>query len=218
LVYAPHAVDNKRFAEINSGDKEELDRWRKRLGIAEDDWVVLFAGKLEEKKNPRFILQLAQKIGDPHVRFLVVGNGMLEGALKAQNTDNRVIFLPFQNQSLMPVVYRLGQVLLLPSRGPGETWGLAANEAMASGLPVILSAKVGGAPDLVGEKGTGLIFEGLDVDTVTGYIRKLSADCAFYEDTSRRARQHISHFNYETIAATIEKEVMNREEPAECGM
>jgi glycosyltransferase involved in cell wall biosynthesis len=76
----------------------------------------------------------------------------------ASNLDSRIKILGFQNQSKMPLVYRLGSVLILPSKGPNETWGLVINEAMASGLAVIASDKCGGAIDLVTSK-TGLIFE-----------------------------------------------------------
>ncbi|RYG31454.1 MAG: glycosyltransferase [Chitinophagaceae bacterium] len=116
-------------------------------------------------------------------------------------------FLPFQNQSKMPLVYRLGNALILPSKGPGETWGLAANEAMACGLPVILSSKVGSAPDLVGDKGTGLVFSPGDVDAVAGYICKLQKDRALYRQTSESARQHIRSFSFEKLAEAIEREM-----------
>ena len=59
----------------------------------------------------------------------------------------------------MPVVYRLCDIFVLPSVGPGETWGLSINEAMACKRPVIVSTKCGCAPDLVKEKVTGWVFE-----------------------------------------------------------
>jgi glycosyltransferase involved in cell wall biosynthesis len=59
----------------------------------------------------------------------------------------------------MPAVYRLGDVYCLPSQGPGETWGLAINEAMASGKAIIASDKVGCAVDLVQEGVNGYIFK-----------------------------------------------------------
>ncbi len=58
----------------------------------------------------------------------------------------------------MPILYRLGNVFCLPSKGPGETWGLAVNEAMASSRPVIVSNKVGCAADLVSEGANGYLF------------------------------------------------------------
>jgi glycosyltransferase involved in cell wall biosynthesis len=207
LVWAPHAVDNGRFTSINNEQQEELYRWRAELQISDTDFVVLFAGKLEAKKNPLFVLDLAKKLTGAHIKFIIVGNGDLEESLKAKNREGRVVFLPFQNQSKMPLVYRLGNVLLLPSKGPGETWGLAANEALACGLPVILSDKVGSAPDLVGDKNTGIVFSGNDVNRVAGYICSLQKDERFYQQGSEAARQHIRAFSFENIAGAIEEEM-----------
>ncbi len=54
LVFAPHAVDNKRF---ESFDEEEAGQLRKSLGIGPDDLFVLFAGKLEPIKAPNQLLE-----------------------------------------------------------------------------------------------------------------------------------------------------------------
>ena len=56
--------------------------------------------------------------------------------------------LGFHNQLKMPVVYRMADVFCLPSAGPGETWGLAINEALASGTPCIVSDRAGCAQDM----------------------------------------------------------------------
>src|SRR4029077_8787580 len=57
----------------------------------------------------------------------------------------------------MPVAYRLGDIITLPS-AYGETWGLAMNEAIACGRRVLVSDKVGGAPDIVTSRAEGAIF------------------------------------------------------------
>ena len=58
----------------------------------------------------------------------------------------------------MPIWYRVADVFCLPSRGPGETWGLAVNEALACGCRVIVSDRVGCAEDLVNGKSHGAVF------------------------------------------------------------
>jgi len=58
---------------------------------------------------------------------------------------------------MMPVVYRLGDALVLPS-GYGETWGLAVNEAQACGRPALVSECVGCARDIVREGENGITF------------------------------------------------------------
>jgi len=69
----------------------------------------------------------------------------------------------------MPIVYRLGDVFCLPSQGPGETWGLAINEAMASGRPVIASNKCGGSIDLLEEQA---IFDPHNMDSLIIALNK----------------------------------------------
>jgi glycosyltransferase involved in cell wall biosynthesis len=159
IAIAPHSVDTVRFAADSAAHEKRAAEWRQELGIGPQAIVILFAGKLQHKKNPRLLLDAfsALKNGS-HLVF--VGNGELENELNAgAATMENVHFLPFQNQSIMPAVYRLGDVFVLPSRGPEETWGLALNEAMASGRAVIASSKVGGARDLIQPGENGWIFE-----------------------------------------------------------
>ena len=77
--------------------------------------------------------------------------------LTADDSAHRVVFVPFQNQSQMPLVYRLGDALVLPS-GFWETWGLAVNEAQACGRPSLVSDCVGCARDIIRERESGMIF------------------------------------------------------------
>ena len=70
--------------------------------------------------------------------------------------------MPFQNQSKMPIVYRLADVFVLPSSV--ETWGLSVNEAMACSRAVLVSDKAGCAVDLVEIGRNGYVFDPHDVD------------------------------------------------------
>jgi glycosyltransferase involved in cell wall biosynthesis len=81
-----------------------------------------------------------------------------------------VMFLPFQNQSLMPVIYRLGSVVCLPSKGPGETWGLVINEANACGVRCVVSDRAGCAEDL-GEVKGNFVFASGEVDSLVEGLR-----------------------------------------------
>ena len=120
LVFAPHAIDNMRFADADGTYEAEAILWRKQLNIKTEELVFLFAGKFEEKKSPAALIRAFKQIKLPHARLLMIGNGELETALRQEAAlDDRIIFLPFQNQSRMPVVYRLGNVYVLPSSGPG---------------------------------------------------------------------------------------------------
>ncbi len=161
LTFAPHAIDNQRFSSNSTEHEEEAKQWRDALNIPEDSVVFLFVGKLIQKKSPRLLLSAFQKLSQQHKPHLIfVGDGYCESELKKySHSIPNVHFIPFQNQSRMPVVYRLGDVVCLPSSGPGETWGLAVNEAMASGRSVIVSDKVGCARDLVSDESTGHVHK-----------------------------------------------------------
>jgi glycosyltransferase involved in cell wall biosynthesis len=148
VVYAPHAIDNERFADPTGKYTEQANFWRLELGINKAATVLLFVGKLETKKNPFYFRQLIEKTVGDGIVGIMVGNGSLEEELK-KNAPSNLIFLPFQNQSIMPIVYRLANVLILPSNGPSETWGLVINEALACGTMVYASDKCGGAIDLL---------------------------------------------------------------------
>jgi glycosyltransferase involved in cell wall biosynthesis len=103
-------------------------------------------------------LELSKQITSKNVKFLFVGNGILEAELKTESrNDTRFVFLDFQNQSQMPILYRLTDIFMLPSLGPGETWGMAINEALASGTKVLASKFCGGAIDLL-NCNNGMVF------------------------------------------------------------
>ena len=67
LIWAPHAIDNDRFDKTNQDNKINADALRSSLQIGEKDLVFLFAGKFEEKKDPRGLLNAFIKIGRAHV-------------------------------------------------------------------------------------------------------------------------------------------------------
>jgi glycosyltransferase involved in cell wall biosynthesis len=199
LVFAPHAIDNDRFAS-NKYD-ERVSKKKSDLQL-DNCFTILFAGKLEAKKNPGFLIKLANRLTDARFRFLIVGNGEMEQSLKeSAANDKRIIFLDFQNQQEMPVIYRLCDVFILPSRGPQETWGLAINEAMACGKPVITTYKTGCAPDLI--KGNGLVINPDDVNNVAEYIHQLSSDGEYYSKQSEASKKIMVSYSYDAIINNI---------------
>jgi glycosyltransferase involved in cell wall biosynthesis len=172
IALAPHSIDTIRFAADPERHTDVAAQWRQELRIDADAIVILFAGKLQAKKNPRLLLDAFESLGrGPHLVF--VGNGDLESELKARAAMiENVHFMSFQNQSVMPAVYRLADVFVLPSQGPEETWGLAMNEALASGRPVIASSKAGGACDLIRAGENGWVFESGNRAALEGVLRE----------------------------------------------
>jgi glycosyltransferase involved in cell wall biosynthesis len=171
IAFAPHSVDTVRFSADSADNELRATEWRASLDIGPDAVVVIYAGKLQPKKHPTLLLEAFSALNDgSHLVFF--GNGVLESELKARaGTHRNVHFLPFQNQSIMPLVYRVGDVFVLPSGGPGETWGLALNEAMACGRAVIASSRVGGACDLIHAGVNGWLFESGDVEGLIHVLR-----------------------------------------------
>jgi len=106
-------------------------------------------------------------------------------------------------------VYRLGDVFVLPSQGPEETWGLALNEAMASGRAVIASTKVGGACDLIQPDENGWIFESGDQHALERILRRaVDRGRPGLHAMGRAARAGSVHWSSEESARLIGEAVL----------
>lgn len=225
LFPVPHTIEVGRFAEPHEELEANALAWRRELGIPDENFVFLYAAKLEPRKRPMELLEAFLAADIPKTTLLFVGSGELEEALKekaadfshrltridadgvraaaptglggecsrrgtpgarkapsertddgqlpAANSRGSVVFLEFQNQSVMPVVYRLGDALVLPS-GYGETWGLAVNEAQACGRPSLVSDCVGCARDIVREGENGMTFRTDDWEDCGRVMRKMA--------------------------------------------
>lgn len=209
IAFAPHAIDTRRFADTDGSHAALASRWRDELGIPPAARTVVFAGKLQSKKDPLLLLEAFSRCGASGY-LVFVGNGELEGQLKAHARGRRdVHFLPFQNQSAMPSVYRLGDVFALPSRGPGETWGLALNEAMASRRPVIAGSKVGGARDLIAGNVNGWVFQSGNLDELAAVLRNaLVCDDATLGAMGIASLRESARWSADAAAAGIEGAVL----------
>ncbi len=203
LVFAPHAIDNERF----SAYKSETISIREKIGITSNEVLVLFAGKLEPKKNPTLLLQAFIELNLTNVHLLFVGNGILENALKTEAVrENKVHFMDFQNQSQMPLIYQACDLFCLPSQGPGETWGLAVNEAMASGRAILVADKVGCAIDLVSGQ-NGAIFKSNNMKDLKQKLIDLTADKSSLYEMGKNSLRLIENWSLEKQANAINKYV-----------
>ena len=157
LFYCPHSIEVERFSEPNEELEAKARLWRRQLDIPQTARILLYAGKFDPIKRPIELMTAVSRLDSKFV-LLMVGNGQLEEGLQrlASETPKKFRILPFQNQSVMPVVYRLADVCTLPSAS--ETWGLFVNEALASGRRVLISDRVGCAPDLVRSEMHGEVF------------------------------------------------------------
>ena len=168
LFFSPHCVDNNAFrlgSEATRRSSEPLQRRESRH--------VLFVGKLIPRKRPMDVLQAAKLLRDrgTDIDLTFVGSGELSGELAAfaRSAGLSVDWRGFVNQSALPAIYAQADVIVLPS-SEVETWGLVVNEAMACGVPAVVSDVVGCAPDLIEPGVTGEVFPGGDVSALARAI------------------------------------------------
>ncbi len=132
---------------------------RKSFGVKEDDFLILYVGRLSQEKNPGIILDAFNSLATKNKKLFFVGDGPLrdnlEQKIKETNTKG-VLFAGFQNHNKIGEFYAIADVLVLPSSS--ETWGIVVNEAMCFGLPIITSDQVGAAVDLVKNGQNGFVF------------------------------------------------------------
>ena len=204
VVVAPHSIDNERFASRDAARLEAAAVWRQELGIPDDAVTFLFVGKLEANKAPELLLEaFLASCSNSSEHLVFVGSGPLEEDLRRMAND-RVHYLGFQNQSEIPTVYRLGDLLVLPSGS--ETWGLAVNEAMASSRAVIVSDRVGCAIDLVEPSVNGWVFTSSDVDALKAVLSEASAEGrGALLERGRRSAERIRRWSIERQVEVIER-------------
>jgi glycosyltransferase involved in cell wall biosynthesis len=179
LYPAPYAVDNERFAQQAVALRPQRNALRRRWRIAQDAFCVLFCGKFIAKKRPLDLIAAAGLLRAegrvPNIHLLFVGSGQLGAALRhacgvAYDAEAEAVqgaasgdaltgviaqplgsFAGFLNQTEISRAYVAADCLVLPS-DQGETWGLVANEALASGLACLVSDACGCSEDLVSDQ------------------------------------------------------------------
>jgi glycosyltransferase involved in cell wall biosynthesis len=206
IFFAPYCIDNERFALRAEQLRPERGASRSRWEIPADAFTFVFSGKLIEKKHPMdllWALDLVVNRGDLNpkkLHVLMVGDGELRGECGRYASAKRlpVSFAGFLNQGEIPAAYVASDCLVLPS-DYGETWGLVVNEAMACGLPAILSDRVGCAEDLIQEGITGKIFPFGNVEALSRLLVELMSDRNKVELMGREANKLIKKFCYDDI-------------------
>jgi glycosyltransferase involved in cell wall biosynthesis len=181
IFQVPAPVDNEMFAAAASRVREPAARAdaRRALGLDPCAFVPLYVGKLVPFKRPLDGVRAVALLGSG-VTLLLAGAGELGDELaataKALGVDLRAA--GFVNQSELGRVYGIADCLILPSDAQ-ETWGLVVNEALATGLPCVVSESVGCRPDLIREGETGYTHPMGDIRALAaalGRIRSRKAE------------------------------------------
>jgi glycosyltransferase involved in cell wall biosynthesis len=202
LKWMPHAIDNDRFF---SNDKilNEAIVLREKLNISSEEVVFLFAGKLEPIKQPVMLIDAFNLANLTKAKLVILGNGSLEILLKNKGRNNsNIIFVDFQNQSAMPAWYAMSDVFVLPSKS--ETWGLAINEAMAAGKPVIASEACGATLNLVKPNQTGFVFKSNDPISLANALAESYQLKDSWGSYSKNAIQLIENYSFAKQCEAVE--------------
>jgi glycosyltransferase involved in cell wall biosynthesis len=170
IFHAPFTVDNAFFQEREPDARAAARTIRSELGIAESDTVAVFAAKLLGHKGCDDLIRAFGAHPRKHAHLVIVGDGPAKEEymeLAKRVAPGRIHFLGFFNQQRMPTAYVMGDVFVLPSHY--EPWGLAINEAMSLGLPIIASDQCGAVPDLV-LPANGWVFPAKNVEALASVL------------------------------------------------
>lgn len=197
--------DNDKTSVISMGcDTTGFDPKHRReqfFGQGEKK-VVLFVGRLAEKKGVTYLIEAMKEVD---AMLVIVGKGPLEDELKkqAEPLKEKVRFLGAKTHEELQTIYASADVFAAPSvtaqDGDKEGFGLVIIEAMASGLPVVAS-RSGGIVDIVKENENGFLSEEKDIKQLADNINKILKDDRLYTDMAKKAVETAKQFDYAVIA------------------
>jgi glycosyltransferase involved in cell wall biosynthesis len=155
---SPYTIDDHWWKMKAQEGLEQRLNLRQAWGVQQDTTVFVTVGKMLPYKNPLLLVEVFADVHkrNPKTHLVFVGDGALRERVRdrinALGIGSSVSMLGFVNQSALPEVLVASDVFVMPSR---ETWGLAANEAAACGLPLAVSLDAGCARDLIVDGVTG---------------------------------------------------------------
>lgn len=182
LFFMPYAVDNAYFQAAAAHARARRGELHRRLGLDASRPVVLYTGKLTARKRATDLLDAYVRLSpdgrtEPDAYLLFAGDGELRPALEHRARDlgwRSIRLLGFQNQSELPALYDLCDLLVVPSFD--EPWGMVVNEAMNAGRSVVVSDQVGAGFDLVKEGVNGWRYPAGDCEALARCLRDALGD------------------------------------------
>jgi len=191
----PWAIDNERFIEGSRFAPGERDALRARLGIEPEELAVVYSGKLIERKDPMTLLRAISKMRRRAVAVFL-GDGVLREPLERFARENglRAAFAGFVNQTDLPKFYAMGDAFVLPSHfDPRAT---VVNEAMACGLPVLITDRCGPSADIVRHGENGFVFAPGDAAALAAHLEALARDAEMRVRMGARSLAIIETWSY----------------------
>jgi len=205
IFTAPNAVDNDLFAAWAERARSRTEELRQELGLPER--YFLFVGRLVPEKGVFDLLDAYAKLENrlrEQVGLVFAGDGACRRALEEQATKispGTIRFAGFVQRDDLAKFYALAEALVLPTHS--DTWGLVVNEAMACGLPAIVSSVAGCAADLVKPNWNGLLVSPQDSSSLTAAMTSLATQPDLRHDMGLNSKQHISRYTPEIWARSV---------------
>jgi glycosyltransferase involved in cell wall biosynthesis len=216
------AVDNEYFSKGAEEVRSQSSVVRSRYGLPEN--YFLASARFVEKKNlPRLLQAYARyrtlagksEIGKQKAEIwdlVLLGDGKLCETLNSQllardlsestlNLHDHVHLPGFKQYGELPAYYGLAKAFIHASTT--EPWGLVVNEAMASGLPVLVSDRCGCAPDLVKDGVNGFTFDPYNVEQLANLMLRISAFSFQLSAFGNASREIISQWGPDRFSAGL---------------
>lgn len=188
-------VDNDYFREATDRARKNAEQ-RHNLGLPEK--FFLYVGRFIAVKNLQTLLRAFQKYRKRNGPWslVLVGTGEEESQLRQVAAAQDTCAIHFAGVKQLPELvkyYAFASCFVLPSIS--EPWGLVVNEAMASGLPVLVSNRCGCATDLVEEGANGFLFDPEDTEAIADVMARISSGRVDLVKVGERSRERIAAFN-----------------------
>ncbi len=202
IFTAPNAVDNTFFATRGENTRAHATELREKLKLPSR--FILFVGRLVPIKGVFDLLEAYAKLESSlrsQVGLVFAGDGVSREDLvqQAQRIHPGTVCFPgFAHREDLARLYALAEVLVLPSHS--EAWGLVVNEAMACGLPIIVSNVAGCWADLVGEGWNGCVVPPQDSEKLSLAIDSVVRDAELRQRMSAHSLERIRNNSPEACA------------------
>lgn len=172
-------VDQEIFTPLDKKNSREI------LDLSDDNFIVLFVGRLVEVKGVSELLETA-KLLDPKIKIVIVGDGPMADSIKSQELGiKNLIFKGKVNNVDLPLYYNAADVLVVPSVHE-EGFGRVILEALSCGLPVIGSNR-GAIPEAI-DNSVGILID-VTPDNLKKAIEKIHRDSKLLRELKRNARR-----------------------------
>jgi len=199
-----NVVDNAFFVSQSDRVRENHERERHQRGLPEHYFLAV--SRLSKEKNLVRLLDAFEnyKRRGGKWALVIIGSGPQEADLKTfveQHHVPAVIFHDWKQYDELPAYYGLASCFVLPSIS--EPWGLVVNEAMACGLPVLVSRHCGCVPELCRQEVNGYDFDPYDHEALASLMLKISGGETDLKAMGEASRRIIGNYTPETWALSL---------------